>query len=89
MFSGASSGKQTNKKLFYYIVLYFLFLCIHVHVVDVNKAWLIGYLKKKVYDAIVSSYGLTIFSAGELGQDPEGAGLGGSGPRVPVFCVLN
>ena len=31
----------------------------------------------------------TILSAGELGQDTEGAGLGGAGSRVPVLCVLN
>lgn len=31
----------------------------------------------------------TIFSAGELGQDTEGAGLGGAGSRVPVLRVLN
>lgn len=32
---------------------------------------------------------VTIFSAGELGQDTEGAGLGHAGSRVPVLCVLN
>lgn len=31
----------------------------------------------------------TIFSAGELGQDTEGAGLGGARSWVPVFGVLN
>ncbi len=32
---------------------------------------------------------LTIFCAGELGQNAEGAGLGGAGSRVPVLRVLN
>lgn len=31
----------------------------------------------------------TIFRAGELGQDTEGAGLGGAAPGVPVLCILN
>lgn len=31
----------------------------------------------------------TVFSAGELSQDTEGAGLGGPGPRVPVLRVLD
>lgn len=31
----------------------------------------------------------TIFSAGELGQHPEGAGLEGACPRVPVLRVLD
>lgn len=31
----------------------------------------------------------TIFSAGELGQDTEGAGLGGASSWVPVLRVLN
>lgn len=32
--------------------------------------------------------GLTVLSAGDLGQDPEGPGLGGAGPRAPVLRVL-
>lgn len=31
----------------------------------------------------------TVLSASELGQDTEGAGLGGAGPRVPVLRVLH
>ena len=31
----------------------------------------------------------TVLSAGELGQDTEGAGLGCAGSWVPVLCVLN
>lgn len=30
-----------------------------------------------------------MISAGDLGQDAEGAGLGGAGPGVPIFRVLN
>lgn len=32
---------------------------------------------------------LTVLSAGQLGQDTEGAGLGGAGPGVPVLRVLD
>lgn len=32
--------------------------------------------------------GLTVLSAGDLGQDPEGLGLGGAGARAPVLRVL-
>lgn len=32
---------------------------------------------------------LTVLGAGQLGQDTEGAGLGGAGPGVPVLRVLD
>lgn len=31
----------------------------------------------------------TILGARDLGQNPEGFGLGGAGPRTPVLCVLS
>lgn len=31
----------------------------------------------------------TVLSACDLGQNPEGSGLGGAGPGTPVLCVLS
>lgn len=46
-----------------------------------------GFVNRLILSIVLWS--LLVLSASELGQDTEGAGLGGAGPRVPVLRVLH